>query len=130
MNQFLSRFSELDNADQRAFLYSDLSSQKTDNPEGYQEAFKFWSRLLLQACEQGLLSATNSAKQQPNRSDDSDKGSATNDTYSALCIDRRGLAARLAFHGDTPMGVDEVVDDMVRQGDLVPMSEFLVGSGA
>ncbi|KAJ2633831.1 Charged multivesicular body protein 7 [Coemansia sp. RSA 1290] len=108
MEQFLLQYPELTDADQRAFLYSDLGLQKSDNPEGYEEAFKFWSQLLLEACSRGLLSAS---------------GHST-------CIDPRGLPARLAFHGDTPMGVDQVVDDMKRQGGLVPTSEYLAESSA
>ncbi|KAJ2454750.1 hypothetical protein EV183_001334 [Coemansia sp. RSA 2336] len=108
MDQFLSQYPELIDADQRAFLYSDLGLQKSDNPDGYKEAYKFWSRLLLDACSQGLLSASE----------------------HSTCIDPRGLATRLAFHGDTPMGVDQVLDDMKRHGDLVPTSEYLAESGA
>ncbi|KAJ2884285.1 hypothetical protein H4R27_002198 [Coemansia aciculifera] len=43
---------------------------------------------------------------------------------SALTIDRRLLTLRLVFRGDTPMGLDSVIDDMQRTGVLVPADDY------
>ncbi|KAJ2355123.1 hypothetical protein GGF43_002878, partial [Coemansia sp. RSA 2618] len=149
---FLSRIPELRNADQRAFLYSDLDQQRADNPEGYEEAQKFWTQLLLAACQQGLLSSSTLAASTPHTerlnvtlasSDDDDdkeeedvlqRTQAAEDTYaepiSVLCIERAGLAARLVYCGDTPTGVDGIVDEMERRGTVVEAGDYLAGSAA
>ncbi|KAJ2746434.1 hypothetical protein GGI20_001352 [Coemansia sp. BCRC 34301] len=112
MHAFLASVAELNCSDQRAFLYSDLACQKLDNPDGYAEAVEFWTRLLTRACQRRLLSTT------PPVSDKADLLS------SALTLDRRVLASRLVFRGDTPMGLDCVVDEMLRTGHLCPVDDY------
>ncbi|KAJ1728707.1 hypothetical protein LPJ61_003888, partial [Coemansia biformis] len=158
MEAFLARIPELCDNDQRAFLCSDFSEQQADNPEGYQEAVKFWSQLLLDACRCGLLSQGNAAPPAASmeggaagacRSDDSSgdedgtdvvdriaaataataaAATAGGEAASVLCLERRGLAARLAFRGDMPMGVDAVVAWMQHQGTLEETGAFLAGN--
>ncbi|KAI8320163.1 hypothetical protein GQ54DRAFT_225801 [Martensiomyces pterosporus] len=150
MDALLSRTPELRNADQRAFLYSDLSQQKTDNPEGYQEAVGFWSKFLLRACKSGLLSPTtsggsssssrrrkrggNSTDPQYSSSSDEDdevdvldrinSDSKEQQPTSVLCIDRKSLETRLTYKGDTPAGLEAIVDEMVRREQLQPIDVF------
>ncbi|KAJ2365887.1 hypothetical protein H4S01_003005 [Coemansia sp. RSA 2610] len=113
MESFLAAIPELCDDDRRAFLYSDLGRQQNDNPDGYREAQKFWTDLLLRACRQGLLSPAPS-------SDDAE-------TASVLCIERGALAARFAFRGDTPE-IDCVIDDLQRRGTLTTVGELLAGN--
>ncbi|KAJ2498234.1 hypothetical protein GGH96_004486 [Coemansia sp. RSA 1972] len=143
IQSFLSRIPELRDADQRAFLYSDLDQQRVDNPEGYQEALKFWTQLLLSACQQGLLTTTphspqprlNATLASSDEDDEDDvldrtqsKDSEHTEASSVLCFERAGLAARLAFRGDTPTGVDGIVDEMERSGVVVEAGDYLAGS--
>ncbi|KAJ2426805.1 hypothetical protein GGF47_002027 [Coemansia sp. RSA 2524] len=145
IQSFLSRIPELRDADQRAFLYSDLDQQRIDNPEGYQEALKFWTQLLLSACQHGLLSAAPRTPQPrlnttlaSSDEDDEDEDDVLDRTQSddsehteaasVLCFERAGLAARLAFRGDTPTGVDGIVDEMERSGIVVEACDYLAGS--
>ncbi|KAJ2615958.1 hypothetical protein H4S08_000993 [Coemansia sp. RSA 1365] len=145
MEAFLVRIPELQSADQRAFLYSDLSRQQSDNPEGYREALDFWSGLLLRACRLGLLSTAPGADSvaqlvcaddSPDQSEGEDEdvldriGKAAlnkSDTVapSVLTLRRTGLAARLAFGGDTPMGVDVVVEELKQRGTLAMVGDVL-----
>ncbi|KAJ1893500.1 hypothetical protein LPJ66_005718 [Kickxella alabastrina] len=108
MQSFLASFADLNSPDRRAFLYSDLDPQQ---PESYAEAYAFWSTLLPLACSAqlspscaGLLSTPPGA--------------------SALSLDTNALAQRLSFCGDTPSGLDTIVAEMQRRGDLVLMSDF------
>ncbi|KAJ1893527.1 hypothetical protein LPJ66_005700 [Kickxella alabastrina] len=108
MQSFLASFADLNSPDRRAFLYSDLDPHQ---PESYAEAYAFWSTLLPLACSAqlspncaGLLSTPPGA--------------------SALSLDTGALAQRLSFCGDTPSGLDTIVAEMQRRGDLVSMSEF------
>ncbi|KAJ2124127.1 hypothetical protein IW147_002063 [Coemansia sp. RSA 720] len=143
IQSFLSRIPELRDADQRAFLYSDLDQQRVDNPDGYQEAQKFWTQLLLSACKQGLLSTAHTPQPRLNTtlasSDEDDEDDVLDRTQpiedsehteaaSVLCFERAGLAARLAFRGDTPTGVDGIVDEMERSGVVVEAGDYLAGS--
>ncbi|KAJ2043883.1 Charged multivesicular body protein 7, partial [Coemansia sp. S16] len=135
MEPFLKTVAELNNPDQRAFLYSDLHRQKIDNPDGYKEAVNFWSRLINRACQRGLLSttahtasSTDSDNEDDEEEDEEDILDRINkppvDMPSALTIDRRLLTLRLVFRGDTPMGLDSVIDDMQRTGVLVPADDY------
>ncbi|KAJ2491503.1 hypothetical protein IWW37_002278 [Coemansia sp. RSA 2050] len=135
MESFLATISELNSPDQRAFLYSDLDRQKVDNPDGYKEAVEFWTRLLSRACQRGLLSTTafpDFSTDSESKDEDEDEeedvldriGKAPVDMPSVLTLDRRLLTLRLVFCGDTPMGLDSVLDDMQRRGVLVPTDDF------
>ncbi|KAJ1821541.1 hypothetical protein LPJ60_002554 [Coemansia sp. RSA 2675] len=131
MESFLATVAELNSPDQRAFLYSDLDRQKVDNPDGYKEAVEFWTRLLSRACQRGLLSTTaprDSATDSDNESEEEDVlgriRNAPVDMPSVLTVDRRLLTLRLVFRGDTPMGLDSVLDEMLRTGVLVPTDDF------
>ncbi|KAJ2158209.1 hypothetical protein GGF46_003953 [Coemansia sp. RSA 552] len=138
LQSFLGSVPELRNADRRAFLYSDLQQLHIDNPEAYREAYEFWSRLLLRACRQGLLSTTETAGSSsdsesdggseyslPLASADSESSGSADEAVSVLCIDGRALAARLAHCGDTPMGVDSIVEEMCRRGTLLSVNDYL-----
>ncbi|KAJ2062160.1 Charged multivesicular body protein 7 [Coemansia sp. S146] len=138
MESFLATVAELNNPDQRAFLYSDLDRQKIDNPDGYKEAVAFWSRLLNRACQRGLLSTAAHPASSADGEDDGEEAEEEEeeedvldrinkpsvDMPSALTIDRRLLTLRLVFRGDTPMGLDSVIDDMQRTGVLVPADDY------
>ncbi|KAJ2077153.1 hypothetical protein H4R24_005300 [Coemansia sp. RSA 988] len=150
LEAFLARIPELQSADQRAFLYSDLSRQQSDNPEGYREALDFWSGLLLRACRLGLLSTMPGADSaaQLDCADDSPDHSAEEDededvlerinktviggpdtiAPSVLTLRRTALAARLAYGGDTPMGVDAVVEALEQRGTLAAVGDVLSNS--
>ncbi|KAJ1657548.1 Charged multivesicular body protein 7, partial [Coemansia sp. RSA 25] len=107
MDAFLASVAQLNDADQRAFLYSDLERQKLDNPEGYAEAVGFWAQLLVRACQRGLLSSSPAPAP-----------AHAGDLPSVLTVDRRRLAQRLAFRGDTPMGLDAVLAELQGNGSL------------
>ncbi|KAJ2712203.1 hypothetical protein H4R19_002877 [Coemansia spiralis] len=147
MDAFLAGIPELCNDDQRAFLCSDFDEQRADNPDGYREAIKFWTQLLLDACRRGLLSRGAASPRPVAAADSSDDEGAGDDedvvdriaasaaaaaaggeAASVLCLERNGLAGRLAFRGDTPMGVDAAVEWMQRQGTLEETGAFLAGS--
>ncbi|KAJ2795669.1 hypothetical protein H4R20_005802 [Coemansia guatemalensis] len=150
LEAFLARIPELQSADQRAFLYSDLSRQQSDNPEGYREALDFWSKLLLRACRLGLLSTTpgTDSAAQPDFAADSPDQSAGEDededvlsrigtaatkdadsvAPSVLTLRRTALAARLAYGGDTPMGVDTAVEALEQRGTLTAVGDVLSSS--
>ncbi|KAJ2441192.1 hypothetical protein GGF42_007376 [Coemansia sp. RSA 2424] len=109
MDAFLASVAQLNDADQRAFLYSDLERQKLDNPEGYAEAVGFWAQLLVRACQRGLLSSL---------------PAHAGDLPSVLTVDRRRLAQRLAFRGDTPMGLDAMLAELQGNGSLCAANDF------
>ncbi|KAJ2006054.1 hypothetical protein H4R26_001595 [Coemansia thaxteri] len=112
MEEFLASLPQLTDPDQRAFLYSDLERQKTDNPDGYSEAVDVWTRIVLAACQRGLLSA--------------DKES---DGQSVLTICPQVLASRLVFRGDTPMGLGSAVNAMERVQTLQAADTYLAPRG-
>ncbi|KAJ2644438.1 Charged multivesicular body protein 7, partial [Coemansia sp. RSA 1694] len=113
MDAFLASVAQLNDADQRAFLYSDLERQKLDNPEGYAEAVGFWAQLLVRACQRGLLSSSPAPAP-----------AHAGDLPSVLTVDRRRLAQRLAFRGDTPMGLDAVLAELQGNGSLCAANDF------
>ncbi|KAJ2878470.1 hypothetical protein IWW38_006312, partial [Coemansia aciculifera] len=100
MQAFLETVSELKAPDRRAFLYSDLGRQKLDNPDGFAEAIAFWTRLLAQAMQERLLST------------------------STFTIDTHNLASRLVFRGDTPMGLDAVLAELLASGRLCGADDY------
>ncbi|KAI9501328.1 Snf7-domain-containing protein [Coemansia spiralis] len=137
MESFLAQVPELANPDKRAFLYSDLSQLKIDNPEGYHEAIEFWTQFLLQICQRGLgyrsvdkskrHAVGESASAPEEEGDVLDRISAQKtDSVAApvLCISTAKLATRLSFCGDTPTGLDMVVEEMAKRKALVPAAEF------
>ncbi|KAJ1958624.1 hypothetical protein EC988_000199 [Linderina pennispora] len=99
MDDFLANVPELCNADQRAFLYSDLERQRTDNPDGYSTAFTFWTQLLVSAQRAGVLGP------------------------SRLVLSTEALDSRFAFRGDTPTGLPTIVRALPQR--LQPLSDFL-----
>ncbi|KAJ1646465.1 hypothetical protein LPJ64_002060 [Coemansia asiatica] len=104
MEEYLASSHELNDADKRAFLYSDLSIQKTENPESFIEALGFWKYFLIDASFKGLVTAKTNT--------------------SRLCVDRKQLGTLLSYKGDTPMGLDMVVDELLQRGDLQPIEEY------
>ncbi|KAJ2705552.1 hypothetical protein FB645_002341 [Coemansia sp. IMI 203386] len=108
MDDYLASSQELNDADKRAFLYSDLSIQKTENPESYTEALGFWKTLLMDVSTKGLVT--------------------TKTSPSRLCIDHKQLSALFLYKGDTPMGLDTVVDELVQKGEFQPIDEYFAWS--
>ncbi|KAK4159789.1 Snf7-domain-containing protein [Cladorrhinum sp. PSN259] len=95
-------------------LYSDFSPKKTLNPDGYAANISAWRRGLSSIVRSGL--SPTSAK------------SKTTSSVFVLNCDEAALAR--AFESKQygrPLALGEVLKEMVRSGDLIPLNGFLEG---
>ena len=102
-------------------LYSDFSSQKTLNPDGYAANLSAWKKALFHACRAGRIPNTLVAT--PQRSRDSTTKD-DNDILSFATGEELGRALEIRPYG-RPSGLTEVVKDAVERKELVPQREYL-----
>ncbi|KAJ1678585.1 hypothetical protein EV182_003752, partial [Spiromyces aspiralis] len=111
MSKIIEAIPELRDKEQREALYSDLEVLKETNYEGYRLAIETWKRIVLMACQKGLLAAN--AQGQP----------------AFTCIDSSKIAAQFECEGNCPAGMQAVIGELAKGGEIIQYGRFMGGSG-
>ncbi|KAK4459234.1 vacuolar-sorting protein SNF7 [Cladorrhinum samala] len=91
-------------------LYSDFVAQKQLNPDGYAANLSAWRRGLSLATRSGLAPQA---------------ASKPSSVFILNCDERTLSRAFESKQYGRPLALGEVMKDMVRQGDLIPLQQFL-----
>lgn len=92
-------------------MYSDFSSQRTTNPDGYQANISAWRRGLASLVRAGLAPAGSGSSSSPN--------------HVILNADESLLRALESKQYGRPLALGAVVREAAQQKDLIPLHDFL-----
>ncbi|KAK9762733.1 hypothetical protein K7432_011250, partial [Basidiobolus ranarum] len=107
LKSYLNSLPEWNSTSRISSLFSDFSMSKELNRVGYEANVNFWKKVILESSKRGLI---------PSRDRDTD--------YEVLCLNVEGLEEVFKKEGDTPMGIGEVVSEMIDSGELTPIKIF------
>ncbi|KAI5292704.1 hypothetical protein KEM52_006130, partial [Ascosphaera acerosa] len=102
-------------------LYSDFSTQRHSNPDGFATNVAAWQQALAQAALAGRLTATTT----PAASSEARRQHAGGD---AVCVLRAGdqlVSALETRRYGRPVALQCVIDEAISSGALMPLSDFL-----